>query len=66
MIDVDLERLIELVDSLLLNFDRHLELDHGQEMKGYDSETHEPATIRFYLKNIHESLLKLKKKVRKA
>jgi hypothetical protein len=66
MTDVDLERLIELVDSLLLNFDRHLQVDHNQEMKGYDSETHAPATIRFYLKNIHDFLLELKKKVRKA
>lgn len=50
------ERLIDLVGSLTLNLDKHLEEDHKEEVHDYNAEKKQLPTTRFYLKNLRMHL----------
>lgn len=57
-----IDKIAGLLDSVIVNFDQHLRVDHGQDNHGYlGKDAGKEATLRFYLENILRQLRETRK-----
>lgn len=54
------DKLIAIIDAVIIHLDDHLKNEHKMEATGYNSETKAHATTRWYLQNCSKQLRDLR------